>query len=510
VTRTAPAHSLERRALPSIAEKISRYRWTIAFALTGITGVVLRVFMYRSATAIPNSDEALSGVMVRHFVHGHLSVFIWGASYGGTQELLLTVPWFAIAGSSWFALRIVPDVLSAVAVILVWRVGLRTIGKPAAAVAAGLLWVWPPFTMLVVVRAEGFHASNLIYCAALLLLGLRIVERPDRARIAWFGFVLGLAFWETSQIIPVALATIAWVIWKAPRALRQAWVGLPAFVLGALPWLVWNARHDWLSFSSQKAGFGTYLRSLRLLASPLGEMTLGLRSPYSAVPILPSALVVNLLFLGLLLLFVYGGYRSRNRSVSLLYFVAAVFPLFYALPSKTVYIEGWPEYTEVIAPVIALLLAQLATTYWRAVCLLALASLVTAVTIHRMDVASRVPQPLPAAPGNFTPLMNTLNRLGLNRVYADYWIAYDLDFDSKEKIIAVENPFRSLEFRGGEATPPPDPNVHFRPYQTEVQAARHGFVFWTRTYRNVPIVGELVRHGYRRIFVGPFVIFAPT
>jgi hypothetical protein len=26
----------------------------------------------------------------------------------------------------------------------------------------------------------------------------------------------------------------------------------------------------------------------------------------------------------------------------------------------------------------------------------------------------------------------------------------------------------------------------------------------------VPIVGELIRHGYRRIFVGPFVVFAPT
>ena len=229
--------------------------------------------------------------------------------------------------------------------ILVWRVGLRTIGKPAAAVAAGLFWVWPPFMMLEVIRAEGFYSSNLVYCAALLLLGLRIVERPDRTRVAWFGLVLGLAFWQTSQIIPVALVTIAWVIWKAPRALRSAWVGLIGFALGALPWIVWNARHGWLSLSSQRAGFGTYLRSLRLLARPLGPMTLGLRSPFSAVPIVPSVVVVDLLYAGLLLLFLYGGYRARTRSVSLLYLVAAVFPLLYALPSKTSYIEGWPEYT---------------------------------------------------------------------------------------------------------------------------------------------------------------------
>ena len=92
--------------------RVERYRWTLVFALTGVAGILLRVFMYRSATAIPNSDEAVDGLMVRHFVHGHLAVFVWDRSYGGTQELLLAVPWFAIAGSSWFALRIVPDVLS--------------------------------------------------------------------------------------------------------------------------------------------------------------------------------------------------------------------------------------------------------------------------------------------------------------------------------------------------------------------------------------------------------------
>jgi hypothetical protein len=509
MSRSLSAESLEGRAIPSVLEKISRYRWTIVFALTGVTGLALRIFCYRTATAIPNSDEAVDGLMVRHFLHGHLAVFVWDRSYGGTQELLLAVPGFALFGSSWFALRIVPDILSFVAVILLWRVGLRTIGKPAAAVAAGLFWVWPPFMMLEVIRAEGFYSSNLVYCCALLLLGLRIVEKPDRFRVASFGFVLGLAFWQTSQIIPIAVVTIGWIVWKAPRALRLAWIGLTSFALGALPWIVWNAPHDWLSLSSQNAGFGTYLRSLHLLATPLGPMTLGLRSPFSAVPLLPSAAVVDAIYGCLLLLFLYGAYRSRGRSVSLLYAVAAVFPFLYALPTKTSYIEGWPEYTVVLTPIIALMLAQLATTYWRAVALLVVAALVTAVTIHRMDVASKVPQPLPAAPRSFTPLIDELDRLGLDRVYADYWIAYDLDFDTKERIIAVENQFGSLSYRDGQATPPPDPIVRYKPYQTEVQAARHGFVFWTRTFRQVPIVDALVEHGYRRIFVGPFVVFAP-
>ncbi len=511
MTRALSAQSLEGRTVPSVVEKISRYRWSIAFTLTGIIGLALRIFCYRSATAIPNSDEAVDGLMVRHFLHGHLAVFVWDRPYGGTQELLLAVPGFALFGSSWFALRIVPEALSLVAVILLWRVGLRTIGKPAAGVAAALFWVFPPFMLLDVVRAEGFYASNLVYCSALLLLALRIVERTDRFRVASFGLVLGLAFWQTSQIIPIALVTIAWIVWKAPRALRLAWIGVPFFALGALPWIVWNARHDWLSLSSQNAGFGTYLRSLRLLATPLGPMTVGLRAPYSAVPLLPSAAVVDAIWGVLLLLFCFGAYKSRGRNVSLLYVVAAVFPFLYSLASKTSYIEGWPEYTVVITPIIVLMLAQLATTYWRAVALLLVASLVTAVTIHRMDVASKIPQPIPAAPRSFKPLIAELDRLGIDRVYADYWIAYVLDFDSKERIIAVESLFSPPTYHHGEATPPPHPFIRYKPYQAEVQAdARHGFVLWRRTFRQYPIVPQLMKHGYRRIFVGPFVVLAPT
>ena len=77
--------------------------------------------------------------------------------------MLLTVPVFLVAGSSLFALRIVPIVLSGVAAFLVWRVGRRTIGEPAAGVAGALFWIWPPFTLFLVTRQQGFYASNLVY-----------------------------------------------------------------------------------------------------------------------------------------------------------------------------------------------------------------------------------------------------------------------------------------------------------------------------------------------------------
>src|SRR5581483_5338450 len=118
------------------------------------------------------------------------------------QEVLLVAPLFGVFGTSLVALRIVPIALVAVACLLTWWVGLRSFGAGAAFVARSVLWLWPPYTIAHRTKEYGFYASNLVYCALLPLLALRIVDRPTRARVAWFGLALGLAFWQTAQIIP--------------------------------------------------------------------------------------------------------------------------------------------------------------------------------------------------------------------------------------------------------------------------------------------------------------------
>jgi hypothetical protein len=85
--------------------RLAASRWGVTFALIGVAGVALRIWTYRSALGTPDSDEAVVGLMVRHAVHGQLTTFYWGQAYGGTQEVLLTVPLFLIAGSSLLASR---------------------------------------------------------------------------------------------------------------------------------------------------------------------------------------------------------------------------------------------------------------------------------------------------------------------------------------------------------------------------------------------------------------------
>ena len=192
------------------------------FALVAVVGIALRLWIDGLTLGTPNSDEAIPGLMTLHAIRGDFSTFFWGSSYGGPQEVILNVPFFWIFGSGYFALRIVPIALTAVASLIIWRVGRRTIGDPAAAVAGALFWLWPPFNLFQLSQQQSFFAANVVYCALLLLLALRIDERPDRVRVGLFGFLLGFGFWETPHIVPVAVPVIAWVIWRQPRSLRLA------------------------------------------------------------------------------------------------------------------------------------------------------------------------------------------------------------------------------------------------------------------------------------------------
>ena len=481
-------------------------RWGVAFALAGAAGIVLRVLLYRSKLGIPDSDEGLVGLMVRHMLHGEIPTFFWGQTYGGSQEALLTVPLFAVFGSGWLALRIVPIALSGVAALVVWRVGRRLFGEPAGAVAGALFWIWPPFVIYKLTHQWGFYASGVVYCGLLILLGLRIAERPDRVRVGLFGLVLGLAVWQTSQIVPIAVGVIVWTIWRQPRCLRQLWVAVPLAVLGALPWLVWNLRHDWGSLTFPIANTTTYQHRLRLFLSPIVPMMLGIRAPFDQQPLLSAAILVYLIYAALLGAFAFGAWRSRRANASILYVVAAVFPFIYAIHPETL-ITYDPGYIVILTPVMALLLAQLATSYRWAVLVLVLACAVSGVTLRRMDLYNPgVNRPV-MAPRDLTPLISTLDRLGVDRVYADYWLAYVLTFDTKERIIAAQNKFTSLTFAGGQATPSDDPFNRYGPYQSEVKAARHGFVFFRQRTDPHRIIPQLERDGYRRTLVGPFAVY---
>ena len=476
-------------------------------ALVGLTlaaGVAFRVWEYRSNIGLPSADEALTGLIARHLLHGEFHTFFWAMAYGGTQEPIVTAPVIWLFGSSWLAIRMVPIVLSGVAALLVWRVGRRTIGEPAATFAGALFWVWPAYNLIELTHQYGFYGSDVVYCAALILLALRVVERPDAVRVGLFGLVFGLAFWQTAQVVPIAAPVVAWTVWKQPRALRFLWVAAPLAALGALPWIVWNVSHGWASLDTSYGAHSTYLHRIRTFLSPLMPMTVGLREPWTQQRFLP-AVVTLAIEAALAAAFVYGAWRTRRTNASLLYAIPVVFPFLYAISQWTIESSD-PRYLVVLTPVLALLAAQVATTYPRGVVVIALGCLISYGVLHRAMVNAQT-QPPGGPPADFRPLISTLDRLGVRTAYSTYWVAYRLDFESNERIIAVKNELQDVSWDGTQAQPTLGTFIRYPPYERKVRAGRHAFILYASDVASSPVVPKLRRFGYRAYPVEDLVVY---
>ena len=466
-----------------------------AVTVVGIlTGIGLRIWVL-SAPSLGSldADEAVSGLMARHFLDGEWSSFFWGQSYGGSQEAILTAALFGVAGTGTLLLRVVPTVLYAVAAVLVWRVGRRTVGEPAARLAAVLFWVWPAYFVWRSTKAYGFYGSGLVLGLTILLLALRLREQRSRREVALLGLALGLSWWATPQIVILALPALAWLVWRRPSVLRDWWIALPAALVGAFPWIVWNARNHWNSLNPIEERTSK-LDHLRTLFTDIAPTTLGLRVPFSlewiAGPIVGWALT-GLAVAGLAWLV----WRRPQRLEVLILACLVFVPIHVLSPYSFVTVE--PRYTSLLQPVLALLIARAVYRPWP----VAVGAVAAAVALsvaglasmerHRLTVPQINETPTPE---NLTGLVRVLERAQVKTAFADYWVAYPIDFLSRERIIA---------------TPAPDTgtirNVLWD--ETVRRSPNPAYVFVRGAGRESLARSRLLRARYHRIEVGEFSVY---
>ena len=254
---------------------------TSVLVAAGIAGGIgLRIWVLTSSVLGPlDSDEAVSGLMARHVLHGELRVFFWGQSYGGAQETFLTAGVFALFGSSTAALRVVPLTLYALAALLVWRIGRRTVGESAARIGALLFWLWPSYFVWRSVKAYGYYGAAPVLGLGVVLFALRLRERDSRLDFLLLGLVLGLGWWATPQTALLAVPVLAWLFWRRPGALRGAWLVVPAVGVGAMPLLIESVKHG--LYSPGVVNGRTFLSHLRGFFGSTLPTALGLRVPFS-------------------------------------------------------------------------------------------------------------------------------------------------------------------------------------------------------------------------------------
>jgi 4-amino-4-deoxy-L-arabinose transferase-like glycosyltransferase len=458
-------------------------------------GVALRVWVLASPLGGFDADEAVWGLMARHLLDGELPTFFWGQAYGGTLETFLTAPVFALFGSSILALRVVPIVLFAVAAVLVWRVGRYTVGEPAARIAAVAFWLWPSYLVWKSTRAHGFYGAVIVLALVIVLLALRLRERDSPFDFAALGLVLGLGWWTTPQIAFVALPALAWLVWRRPAVARGAWLVIPAAIMGAAPWLIWNVGHGWESLDVPfEPGNDTYVDHLRTFVYATLPSALGLRVPFSLDWLLGEVVsrileALALAAVGWLLI------RRRGRREPLLV-VVALYPFLQSLsPFSSLNFE--PRYLVLLMPFCALLVAELVSrrTALAAATLAALAALSVAGLARMESAYYRVPTgALVRVSPDIGPLLTTLRAADVTRVFAQYSVAYRLTFESDEAIIATP---------GGVVS-------RYPPHERAVLASRSpAYVFVAGSEDERAAAGRLEGRGYRLVDLGDWSVYLP-
>jgi hypothetical protein len=112
-------------------------------------------------------------------------------------------------------------------------------------------------------------------------------------------------------------------------------------------------------------------------------------------------------------------------------------------------------------------------------------------------------------PAHLGPLIAELDRLHVDRVYAEYWDAYRIDFETDERIVAAESPQEVYARRGDKVVVLDNDHVRYRPYVDEVtRSPRPAHVVQAGSADEANLDVPLLRAaGYRRATAPGYVIW---
>ena len=155
-------------------------------------------------------------------------------------------------------------------------------------------------------------------------------------------------------------------------------------------------------------------------------MLTGLRQPFSADWVLGTAVAAVVLSA-----VVVAAWRLRDRSwVPVVVIVG--YPLVAAVSATSEYV-GEPRYGYLLAPIIALLVGGVSTRSPIASALVPVALFMTTVfgvgALTDLGVERRLDN-YDLAPPDTAPLINELEARGVDVLYAEYWLAYRITFES--------------------------------------------------------------------------------
>ncbi len=420
-----------------------RYFLPIA-VLIGLLPRVYLLLKFRSV--LIDSDEAVVGLMARHLLHGEFSVFYWGQQYMGTAEVFVTALLFLLVGATPLALKLSAMLWFVAFVVVHYSLALAVTDRRTAGMATILVAVSPAFFTVWTMKSRGGYMALLLFGSLALLLAARLLNSGYTRKVAaLLGLVLGLAWWShflaLLYIVPIAVVLLL----KDERRLftsGSATALLGGFLAGSMPVWIYNLGHHWASFteteSLRQTGFVADQRAFFGTALPI---VLGWRRNWNIDDLFWSAglVAIGLVLLGFTVLAARCFWRTRPEHFSgkhLLLIFAGGYPLLFSCSGLAWFVDE-PRY---LLPVYSCLFILLLLWPRKQHARVALFGLLLATTIAGN---LRISQQELVGWKNYEPngeLIRYLRENRIDRVFAPYWVAYRLTFESGEEIVSTPLP----------------------------------------------------------------------
>ncbi len=511
-------------------------RYGLYLGLIVLLALIVRLSFLANGGIVIDSDEAIVGLMAKHILEGGpIPTFYYGQHYMGSLEPLLTTVSFSLLGYSAFALKLVPLVFSLILICLVYELAKRFV-SPGAALLAALLAAIPPSPLLIwSVMARGGFIELLVIGSGALIISVDLIREQCRGswRFIWIGLLLGLGWWVNNQIIfymaPIGLVVglSALLFLSTPQALQKGVLTLSAFIIGGLPFWIYNLlerprlRSFGLFAPAETSKIPEYFQGFLREALP---MMLGAKRFWSDADIFPFASIAvfaigGLILVNLIVLLVRGrttaassSFQSwwlRRSDYALLLAFSLFLPSIFCLSSF-----GWlsqapryllPLYSILFVVVVlfpnGFLPARMShASITNAVARMALVlSVLTLNLISNYSFGGSVPgQPFvfmgERVPTDNTQLYSWLNREGHRFIRANYWIGYRVAFETKERI-------RFSHFRGQGVTRIPEYERAFPVNDEEI-----AYVLTPKEATGVARAFSLLGYTFRTTSVGGYKI----
>jgi hypothetical protein len=458
----------------------------VLLALILAIGAGLRLWLLLGPFSEIDADEAVVGLMALQ-VPGELPAFYWEQHYLGTIEPLVAAGLFALVGPSAAALKVVPAAFSMIFVALVYLTARSVFGPGPALVSALYLAVPPSFFAAWSVKARGGYPEALALGQLCLLAAQRLADRPPTERgslLRWsatLGLAAGLALWtHPMSVVMVAAAgaylLLSWRPWDRGHPGRFVTPGRPGWprsqavaagvaaaglIVGLSPAIVHNVLGGFPSLRFAAEG-GTEPRAA--LVNLWGLIRYGLPVLVGLAEGTPSRelllqdwptrlgsswlVTVTLPLLGLGLIWWYrralvalirGNGKISERGPALFLLVLLLVPPFVAV-SRFANLWAEPRYAlpiyAAVPLVAAMLWAACCRSRWLAGALVAGLLCLNVFSLLTSNYRLALPTSAGASTaGNRAELISALQARGVDRIYTDYWLAYPLAFESRERII---------------------------------------------------------------------------